>query len=41
MSHLSYLEKLLDGVELKELALGDVTQFEQPTKYLVKTKTNL
>ncbi|EEO06967.1 TPA: restriction endonuclease subunit S [Vibrio cholerae] len=38
MSHLSYLEKLLDGVELKELALGDVTQYEQPTKYLVKTK---
>jgi type I restriction enzyme S subunit len=38
MSHLSYLEKLLGGVELKELALGDVTQYEQPTKYLVKTK---
>jgi len=38
MSHLSYLEKLLDGVELKALALGDVTQYEQPTKYLVKTK---
>ncbi|EMP89673.1 type I restriction modification DNA specificity domain protein [Vibrio cholerae O1 str. 116063] len=35
---MSYLEKLLDGVELKELALGDVTQYEQPTKYLVKTK---
>lgn len=38
MSHLSYLDKLLDGVELKELALGAVTQYEQPTKYLVKTK---
>ncbi len=38
MSQLNYLEKLLDGVELKELALGDVTQYEQPTKYLVKTK---
>ncbi|NNN61568.1 restriction endonuclease subunit S [Vibrio sp. A11] len=45
MSHLNYLEKLLDlsadqagGVELKELVLGDVTQYEQPTKYLVKTK---
>ncbi|EKO3632902.1 restriction endonuclease subunit S [Vibrio metschnikovii] len=38
MSNLSYLDKLLDGVELKELALGAVTQYEQPTKYLVKTK---
>lgn len=38
MSQLNYLEKLLDGVELKELALGDVTKYEQPTKYLVKTK---
>lgn len=38
MSQLSYMEKLLDGVEVKELALGEVTQYEQPTKYLVKTK---
>ncbi|WP_272691423.1 restriction endonuclease subunit S [Providencia sp. PROV132] len=38
MSHLSYMEKLLDGVEVEWKDLGDVTQYEQPTKYLVKTK---
>tara|TARA_R110001583_G_scaffold51161_7_gene159739 strand:- start:13937 stop:15067 length:1131 start_codon:yes stop_codon:yes gene_type:complete len=38
MSNLSYMEKLLDGVEIKKIPLGDVTQYEQPTKYLVKTK---
>lgn len=31
------MEKLLDGVEVEWLALGDVTQYEQPTKYLVKS----
>jgi len=38
MSELSYLEKLLDGVEVEWLPLGDLTRYEQPTKYLVKTK---
>ncbi|MCI9727376.1 restriction endonuclease subunit S [Proteus mirabilis] len=38
MSHLNYLEKLLDGVEVEWKDLGEVTQYEQPTKYLVKTK---
>lgn len=38
MSKLSYIEKLLDGAEVEWLPLGDVTQYEQPTKYLVKTK---
>src|ERR1700735_2657610 len=35
MSELSFLEKLLDGVEVEWLPLGDVTRYEQPTKYLV------
>ncbi|QMV53043.1 restriction endonuclease subunit S [Ewingella americana] len=38
MSELSYLEKLLDGVEVEWLPLGNVTKYEQPTKYLVKAK---
>lgn len=38
MSHLNFLEKLLGGAEVVWLPLGDVTQYEQPTKYLVKTK---
>lgn len=38
MSELSFMEKLLDGVEVTWLQLGEVTQYEQPTKYLVKTK---
>ncbi|WP_370611548.1 restriction endonuclease subunit S [Klebsiella aerogenes] len=38
MSGLSYLEKLLDGIEVEWLPLGDLTQYEQPTKYLVKAK---
>ena len=38
MSELSYLEKLLDGVEVEWLPLGKVTKYEQPTKYLVKAK---
>lgn len=37
MSSVSFMEKLLDGVEMRWLLLGDVTQYEQPTKYLVKT----
>jgi type I restriction enzyme S subunit len=39
MSGMDFLKKLLDGVEVKYLPLGDVTQYEQPTKYLV-TSTN-
>ncbi len=39
MSDVSFLEKLLNGFEVKFLALGDVTKYEQPTKYLV-TSTN-
>jgi len=38
MSELSYFEKLLDGVEVEWLPLGNVTKYEQPTKYLVKAK---
>lgn len=37
MSKTSFMERLLDGVEIKWLPLGDVTQYEQPTKYLVTT----
>ena len=35
MSSNNFLEKLLDGVEVEYLLLGDVTQYEQPTNYLV------
>lgn len=38
MSELSFIEKLLDGAEVEFLLVGDVTKYEQPTKYLVKTK---
>ena len=38
MSELSYMEKLLDGVEVEWKELGDVAAYEQPTKYLVKSK---
>ncbi len=38
MSGMSFLGKLLDGVEIEWLLLGDVSQYEQPTKYLVKAK---
>ncbi len=34
----SFMEKLLDGVTVEWKPLGEVTQYEQPTKYLVKTK---
>lgn len=37
MSDANFLDKLLDGVEVELLPLGDVTQYEQPTKYLVIT----
>ncbi len=36
---MGFMDKLLDGFEVKCLPLGDVTQYEQPTKYLV-TSTN-
>ncbi|WP_028358213.1 restriction endonuclease subunit S [Brackiella oedipodis] len=32
-----YLEKLLDGAEVEWLPLGDLTKYEQPTKYIVKS----
>jgi len=35
---MSYLEKLLDGADVEWKPLKDVTQYEQPTKYLVQTK---
>lgn len=38
-SSVSFMKKLLDGVDMGWLLLGDVTQYEQPTKYLV-TSTN-
>ncbi|MCC4960271.1 MULTISPECIES: restriction endonuclease subunit S [Klebsiella] len=38
MSEMSYLEKMLDGVEVEWLPLGEITKYEQPTKYLVKAK---
>lgn len=38
MSSVNFLEKLLGRVEIGWLLLGDVTQYEQPTKYLVKAK---
>ena len=31
----TFLEKLLDGAEVKWIPLGDVADYEQPTKYLV------
>lgn len=39
MNSLSYMEKLLDGVKVEWKPLGLVTDYEQPTKYLV-TSTN-
>ena len=38
MSVSSYLEKLLDGEKMEWMLLGEVTNYEQPTKYLVTTK---
>ena len=33
----TFLEKLLDGAEIKWIPLGDVADYEQPTKYLVNS----
>ena len=38
MSSVSFLKKLLDGVTVEFEPLGNVTQYEQPTKYLVAAK---
>ncbi len=35
---MSYLEKLLNGAKVEWRPLGEITQYEQPTKYLVETK---
>ncbi|MCC5016364.1 restriction endonuclease subunit S [Legionella sp. 31fI33] len=35
---MSYMEKLLNGAQVEWIQLSEVTQYEQPTKYLVKTK---
>lgn len=37
MSNLSYMKKLLDGVEVEWKVLGEVAKYEQPTKYLVQS----
>ncbi|WP_032114438.1 restriction endonuclease subunit S [Candidatus Arsenophonus nilaparvatae] len=38
MSNMSFMEKLLNGVEVDYLLLGNVTHYEQPSKYLVKSE---
>lgn len=38
MSCANFLERLLDGVVVEWLPLGDLTEYEQPTKYLVAAK---
>lgn len=38
MNSVHFLEKLLDGVEIGWLSLANVTNYEQPTKYLVAAK---
>jgi type I restriction enzyme S subunit len=38
VSDLGFLEKLLDGAEVEWLPLEKVTDYEQPTKYLVESK---
>ena len=38
MNKQGYLEKLLDGEEVEWKTLGGVTQYQQPTQHLVKTK---
>ena len=35
---MSYLDKLLDGAEVAWVPLGEVTQYDQPTKYRVKSQ---
>ena len=37
MSKNTFLEKLLDGADVEWVPLGKVTQYEQPSKYLVET----
>tara|TARA_R110002096_G_scaffold420728_1_gene625948 strand:- start:8181 stop:8801 length:621 start_codon:yes stop_codon:yes gene_type:complete len=37
MSEITFQEKLLGGAEVEWIPLGDLTEYEQPTKYLVKT----
>ena len=37
MSNVDFIDKLLAGVRVEYLPLGDVTQYEQPTKYLVNS----
>ena len=39
MSHEKFMEKLLEGVVVEWKALGKVAEYEQPTKYLVKTNS--
>lgn len=38
MIGVSFLDKLLDGISVVWLPLGDLTNYEQPTKYLVAAK---
>lgn len=38
MSRMNFLDKVLDGVTVEWLPLGDITHYEQPTKYLVAAK---
>ena len=38
MSGVNFLEKLLNGVTISFLPLGNITNYEQPMKYLVATK---
>lgn len=38
MSGVNFLERLLNGVAVAWLPVGDLTKYEQPTKYLVATK---
>ena len=37
MSRMNFLKRLLDGVAVEWKALGEVTKYEQPTKYLVQS----
>jgi type I restriction enzyme S subunit len=34
---MSYLDKLLQGVEVEWKTLGEVADYEQPAKYIVKS----
>src|SRR5699024_5433190 len=34
---MNYLERLLEGVEVEWKKLGEITEYEQPTKYRVKS----